>query len=241
MKNFFNNIWNFLKNPRVKLWFCLMGVVVIVSVSIFSIVMIVSTVGYSNKLKPELANVYNIVVRNDCFGKERTVDNVYINGEHDTDGNQNKGLVVKTILEKLQKSAGTTRFEQLFMGAAGGAETVVYETSSTAYLGNTYIGINFVNPMYVITRGDNRQYLVSDFDTAYSGSDSSNYNNYSVVNAIYIGLDASKGFTEQTWYISLGGSQLPSGSKYLNYQFKTYGNYYDLYKYILGLDDVSLS
>jgi len=104
----------------------------------------------------------------------------------------------------------------------------------------------------VVTRENNRVPLrIEPFDPEYDrkideetgdyvGPTVKQYNN-SVINAIHIPLgNVRDKFTKQTWYLSVGSHEISSNPTSMGFTFTTYGNYYNLFKYVRNIDDTFL-
>ena len=240
MKNFLKKIWNFIKNPKVRLWLILMGVVIVVSVSVMSIIMIVTPVEYSKVLKPQSADIKNITVTNTNFKSDKPFVN-YSEIDVATGSNALEPKVVGNILSELHKASKTNRFGQFFGGQAGGEEKLKGPSSFSIYSLSTqersaYLIITFAEPKYVLV-GNTNNLQIEEYDPLWNDNTNftSIYHSSRVIHKIFIPLGSVKNnFVQHTLFISAGNAEM-SYSTSFNFSYTTYANYWALAEYVKSL------
>jgi len=253
MKNFFSNIWNFLKKPKVKIWLIAMMVVIFLTVGVMSLVMVLTPVHYGMQMQPQLENVYSIHFRNQHHTNSngRELLNGNVGGTLDPESNSYRNQIVKDILDKLSTSGQTNRFAQVIGGAASGSEVVRrnnnHSTNSRSALTRvgTWIEITFNEPKFAIIRNnDTSPWRIKPFDPNYTQVDGVGptavvYNRDHIVRSILIQLDnVRNSFDEQIWHISVGSSTPNFVNRPTNFHhtLTTFANFRPLFNVVNGIE-----
>ena len=201
-----------LKKQMLTLWIAGMCGIIVLTFSVFAIVLGVQRVQFGLDL--DVAYLNTIDIRN----KPRTSDSevFYVDHNHPT-----SMLVRNSVLYFLKNGGQTNRLSQLFQpgnrdikghpsrNITGVRNTLMVQTQSS----HQYIAISWRIPQFaIITQGGNISIEKSPNRT-FNGN----------IHQIYIMLnDIPDRFTEQIWYLVTSD---PGSSNNINYTFTTWGNY----------------
>ena len=248
MKEFFKNIWTFLKKPAVVIWSVSMLVVIIVTLSIASVVMLTNQMDFGTQLRPYRHDVYSIRVGDGTSAQGRLQLNNFrryeANGPvvHQAGINPATGNNIQRILDYLHDAGRTNRFAQVIGGQSYGEEVVNAARVSQSHSSlarennNNFILITFAVPVFTVSREGN----VGPFNVARYNPITTPATANTVVQSIFIPLNnVTNSFDEHTWHLRMGRSAIDVHNQYdiwFTHTFTTFGNYYGLFNLIQSLD-----
>jgi len=216
---------------------------------------------------PKLDYIDTITFANDSeeLSSPRTLRNAMPGGSPDDMAAvfQSENTVLTNIMNRLNSGRRTNSFTQFFTGGEGnrardgrvdpnhlGSYRFQEEIS-----GGVWLSIVFLTPEFVVSRdftaSGNLPNQIQRFNPAYQRprnemghqiAQTLERDTYlrQVVNAIHIPLgNVTNKFTEQTWYVSIGEASITNPTS-ISFAFTTYGNYYNLLRYVQGITDDDL-
>jgi len=201
---------------------------------------------------------------NENLSSNRQLQNNRRFGRTDTVELRGQANIVSNIVNHLNRGRRTNSLEQFFTRGEGNknrdGQVEMRHTGIWTFeeiSDGVWIRIVFVTPQFVVNRDvtggphNNGPWQVELFNPNYDQPKNANgiplphsldniaYESH-VVNAIHIPLgNARDRVTRQTWYLSLGLPTITNTTS-MGFTFETYGNYYNLLRYMNNIDDAYL-
>lgn len=221
----------FITHPKFKTWLAIMGVVVVVSLAVMSLVMVLIPADYGFNI--DIANVASIQVGNAQLKNEGRTAN-YRAQDDTANGAASDSVQVTTIKQILKEinnaPTKTNRFKQVFFGLGGNEYaasshkpdnvTNASNIRQANISGEIWMRLVFKTPQYCVWRESSTYYFKPISETPAEKNVTANQ-----VTSISFPLGlVENGYRQQTWYLGLGyNNSTPNTS--INEKLVTYGNY----------------
>jgi len=212
---------------------------------------------------PKLTHIDTITIsnNNEDLSFNPTLNNNKAGGEFDSVSFANHGRIVSNVMDRIDSGRKTNAFTQFFTGGEGnrnddGRVNVTPHVGSVMFddlSDGVWIRLVFHTPQFVINNNaldgtGGLHWRIEEFNENYRrprdeehravmGSLTEGQYNNNVVNAIHIPLgNVRNRVTEQVWYLSTGTSTISNPTS-IGFTFSTFGNYYNLLRYVRDIDD----